>query len=115
MSQKAAFDDANIPVLTEVVLDQASAAPAAPEPAPVTAVAVPEADGAAEVPEPDWSALEHRIAERALQQLQDPFGLVLDQALAGIADQIRAGLRQAIDAAVVQAVAEEVARLRTER
>lgn len=103
MSQNAAFDDANIPVLTEVVQDQAAVpATAAQEPAP------------AAVPEQDWSELERRIAERALEQLRDPVSHVLDQALAGLADQLRGGLRQAIESAVAQAVADEVARLKSE-
>jgi type VI protein secretion system component VasK len=105
MTQNAAFDDANIPVLTEVVQDKAVVpASAGLEPAPAAAAAA----------EQDWSELERRIAERALEQLQDPVSRMLDQALAGLADQLRGGLRPAIEAAVAHAVAEEVARLKSE-
>jgi hypothetical protein len=138
MSQNATFDDANIPVLTEVVQDKppatASATVLAPAttgvsasaPAPVPAsVAEVEERAAASLSEQDWSLLERRISERMLRQLQGQVDLVLEQrlrdsmadvlqhALAGLTDEIRAGLQQTIENIVVRAVAQEVAHLQS--
>jgi hypothetical protein len=138
MSQNAAFDDANIPVLTEVVQDKAAvtgaavtAATAAAAPAPVSAAeagaeaeAEAEEHGAASLSEQDWSVLERRISERMLQQLQGRIDSVLEQrlrdsmadvlqhALAGLTDEIRAGLQETLEQIVVQAVAQEVEHLK---
>jgi hypothetical protein len=127
MSQNAAFDDANIPVLTEVVQDKPAAtvaATAAPAPAGVPGL---EERAAASLSEQDWSLLERRISERMLQQLQDRVDIVLEQrlrdsiadvlqhALAGLTEEIRAGLQQSIEKVVVQAVAQEVAHLQSRK
>jgi hypothetical protein len=122
MSQNAVFDDASIPVLTEVV-DETPPAPALAEPdagaAQLEARAV-EGWGAHE-----WELLERRIGERILQQLQGRVDFVLEQrlrdsmaevlqhALAGLTEEIREGLQQTIEKIVMRAVAQELAHLQT--
>jgi len=125
MSQNPSFDS-SIPVLTEVVMEPA---PPASGPAPAAdagqaeaeaAIAVAEELAEAEVdapaaaapeaalqalPEPDWDALEARIAERVVAQLQPQIDAVVRNALASAADQIHIGLRQAIEQVVAQQVA----------
>lgn len=127
MSQNPSFDS-SIPVLTEVVTETAPPAPG-PATAPVAdagqaeaeaAIAVAEELAQAEVdspaapapetalqalPEPDWDALEARIAERVVAQLQPQIDAVVRNALASAADQIHIGLRQAIEQVVAQQVA----------
>lgn len=106
MNQNPAFDS-SIPVLTEVVLeppaDVAPAEPvaAAPQPAaePVTQPAPPVAVA------PDWDALELRIVERILAQLQPQLDAVVHNALASAGDQIHIGLRQTIEQMVAQQIA----------
>lgn len=122
MSQDTAFDDASIPVLTEVVYDT----PAAPEPAPEAPVEPvigeqPVAATPAPRVEPDWDALEQRLCERILQQLQGQVDIVVEKrlregmadvmqhVLAGLTDEIHTGLRHAVE----QVVAREVAHIRT--
>jgi hypothetical protein len=129
MSQNPSFDS-SIPVLTEVVMEPA---PPASGPAPAadagqaeaeaaiavaeelaeelaeaavdaTAPAAPEAALQA-LPEPEWDALEARIAERVVAQLQPQIDAVVRNALASAADQIHIGLRQAIEQVVAQQVA----------
>jgi hypothetical protein len=128
MSQNVAFDDANIPVLTEVVQDKAAApaseaAAPAPAPEPAGAAGLDER-AAASLSEHDWSLLERRIAERMLQQLRERVDFVLEQrlrdsmadvlqhALAGLTDEIRTGLQETLEEIVVAAVAQEVAHLK---
>jgi hypothetical protein len=118
MSQNAAFDDASIPVLTEVVQEKAAAAGSVPAPAAVPAVPGSRTDQ-------EWSQLEQRLAEGILQQLQsrvdfvleqrlrDSMADVIQQAIAGLADEIREGLQQTIEQIVVRAVAQELAHLKT--
>jgi hypothetical protein len=118
MSQNPSFDS-SIPVLTEVVVEtlpagQAEAeaaiavaeelAEAEPDSAETAAAAAPEPALQA-LPEPDWDALEARIAERVLAQLQPQINAVVRNALASAADQIHIGLRQAIEQVVAQQVA----------
>lgn len=131
MSNDTAFDDASIPVLTEVVHDTpavAAEAPApeaqpAPEPVPVIELVIGEAPVAAQAGavEPDWDALEQRLCERILQQLQGQVDIVVEKrlregmadvmqhVLAGLTDEIHTGLRHAVE----QVVAREVAHIRT--
>jgi uncharacterized membrane-anchored protein YjiN (DUF445 family) len=143
MNNNSAFD-ASIPVLTEVFQDQ----PVKDE-VPAEAGALPEAVAVAEaeeppqvaddageeleelavgsLSEPQWAALERRLSERILAQLQDRVGLELDQrvrdsmeqalqhAIAGLTDEIRSGLQQTIEKIVVNAVGEELARLQTRK
>lgn len=128
MSQQQAFDDASIPVLTEVVADtppahdDAPAQAAAPSgPAPATL----EERAAATLSEDDWDALELRLCERIVHQLQGRVDFVLQQrvrdsisdvlqtALAGLTNDIRAGLEQTIEQIVTRAVSQELAHLKT--
>jgi hypothetical protein len=109
MSQNAVFDDASIPVLTEVV-DEAP--PAAPEPGAPSAAQL-EARALDSWSADEWELLEQRIAARILQQLQGRVDIVLEHALAGLTDEIRQGLQQTIEKIVAGAVAQEVAQLQT--
>ena len=117
MSQNPAFDS-SIPVLTEVVLEPAGPATAAGQAAVEAAIAVTEelADEPAPAepapaaalqppPAPDWDALESRIVERVVAQLQPQLDAVVRKALASAGDQIHIGLRQAIEQVVAQQVA----------
>lgn len=164
MSQDS-FDDASIPVLTEVVRETAPA-PAVAD-AAVAEVVLPDAvvsaltisdpdsdrrsresanpishteaapveppvpapdleqRAAAQLSPEDWAALEQRLSERILQQLQgrvdfvlqqrlrDSMADVLQHALAGLTDEIRGGLAQTIEQIVTRAVAQELAHLKT--
>ena len=135
MSNNPAFD-ASIPVLTEVFQDQpvknevqepAATAPQAPQ-----AQAVPDqADAGLEARAIDswtvmeWEAMERRLSERILFQLQSRVDFVLEQrlrdsmeealkaAIAGLTDEIRRGLQQTIETIVVRAVAQELTHLQT--
>jgi type VI protein secretion system component VasK len=118
MSQNPSFDS-SIPVLTEVVVETLPAGQAEAEAAIAVAeelaeaepeTSEPEASAASEtalqaLPEPDWDALEARIAERVVAQLQPQINAVVRNALASAADQIHIGLRQAIEQVVAQQVA----------
>ena len=132
MNQNPAFDS-SIPVLTEVVLEPVPAesdpvelAPTEPveatlaEPAPAEPMAAGSAEdipilmealpAAAEpiaepVAEPDWDALELRIVERILAQLQPQLDAIVRNALASASDQIHIGLRQTVEQMVAQQVA----------
>jgi predicted nucleic acid-binding OB-fold protein len=138
MSQDQVFDDASIPVLTEVVQETAPhAAPAAAD-AAVAEVVVDEAPlaapamaqvleerAAAALGEEEWDALELRLCERIVHQLQgrvdfvlhqrvrDSMTEVLQQALSGLTDELRSGLEQTIEQIVSRAVAQELAHLKT--
>jgi hypothetical protein len=131
MSNDTAFDDASIPVLTEVVYDTPAVAGEAPaaepqaaaEPVPVIELVIGEDPAVATVPPagPDWDALEQRLCERILQQLQGQVDIVVEKrlregmadvmqhVLAGLTDEIHTGLRHAVE----QVVAREVAHIRT--
>ena len=115
MKPNPAFDS-SIPVLTEVVLEPAPA-PAVPvADARVTddiptlsealPAAVPDSGPAVQpAPEPDWDALELRIVERILAQLQPQLEAVVRNALASAGDQIHIGLRQTVEQMVAQQIA----------
>ena len=119
MSQNPAFD-ASIPVLTEVFDDTPPTAPA-PEAADLEARAV------GGFGEREWAALERRLAERILQQLQGRVDFVLEQrlrdsmadvlqhALAGLTEEIRTGLQQTIEKVVARAVAQELTHLQAQK
>jgi hypothetical protein len=112
--------DASIPVLTEIMRDEAPAAAAAP-----VAAATAEHDPA--LPAPDdagaWEALEQRLAERVLQQLsnradfvleqriKDSIADVLDQALHALTQDLREGLHDTIGKIVARAVQQEITHL----
>jgi hypothetical protein len=121
MSEDAVFDDASIPVLTEVVDEAPALEQVAPEAAPpeLETRAIDSWDAQ------EWDLLERRLCERILQQLQgrvdfvleqrlrDSMAEVLQQSLAGLTDQIREGLQQTIEKIVVRAVSQELAHLQT--
>jgi hypothetical protein len=133
MSQDAVFDDASIPVLTEIVDEASLDEPAAPEAAPaLAAVALPaQAEGQLETRSIDswtaqeWEQLERRLCERILQQLQGRADFVLEQRLrdnmaevlqrsvSSLTEQIREGLQETIEKIVVRAVSQELAHLQT--
>jgi hypothetical protein len=133
MSQDAVFDDASIPVLTEIVDEASLDEPAAPEAAPaLAAVALPApAGGQLEARAIDswtaqeWEQLERRLCERIVQQLQGRVDFVLEQRLrdnmaevlqrsvSSLTEQIREGLQDTIEKIVVRAVSQELAHLQT--
>ncbi|WP_211472467.1 hypothetical protein [Collimonas humicola] len=128
--------DANIPLLTEVIvplptltdiidMPKAAAAPAA--------VAVPDDPENFELPVPqreavlsqhDWERLEAEVREKVLQQLQDRIDFVIEQrvrdgladvlqtAVEGMAAQIREGLHQTLDEVISRAVTLELVKLK---
>ena len=123
MSQNPAFDS-SIPVLTEVVLEPPPVLPAGQaeaEAAITVASELAETEEAVEaapagaqaalqalpqpLPDLDWDALERRIAERVVAQLQPQLDAVVRNALASAGDQIHIGLRQAVEQVVAQQVA----------
>jgi hypothetical protein len=127
MSNSPAFD-ASIPVLTEVFQDQPvkTESPAqAPAQVREEAEAGAEARAIVDWTEPEWNALERRLSERILHQLQGRVDFVLEQrlrdsmedalqhAMAGLTDEIRRSLQQTIEKIVVRAVAQELAHLQT--
>ena len=132
--------DATIPVLTEIIAQEQDFADAAfqsapPEPPP------PEDPGASETAEltevaaevapstalsdKQWQALEHKISERVLRQLQTRIDFVLEHrirdglanalqlAVDGIAADIKRGLHQTLEDVIARAVAQEIAMLQT--
>lgn len=127
MSQDT-FDDASIPVLTEVVDEAPPLAPAAlaaPEPEPVALPAENLEHSIDRWDDQDWDQLERRLSERILQQLQGRVDFVLEQrlrdsmsevlqhAVTGLTTEIRDGLQQTIEKIVVRAVSQELAHLQT--
>jgi hypothetical protein len=117
MSQNPAFDS-SIPVLTEVVLESAPAESAPAESAPAEsapaesapAEPAPAEAGVAEfaapaAAQPDWDAIELRIVERILAQLQPQLDAVVHNALASASDQIHVAMRQAVEQMVAQQIA----------
>ena len=173
MSHDPAFDDASIPVLTEVVHETPTQpTPAAADAAvaevvltevieapftdhdaertpgkeearrsrgggsPISHAKAPhdeqpaaqislEDRAAAHLSPEEWQALELRLSERILHQLQgrvefvlqqrlrDSMADVLQHALAGLTDEIRTGLQHTIEQIVTRAVAQELAHLKT--
>ncbi len=101
--------------------------PISPTEATYVEQAIPdiEARAASHFSPEDWAALEQRLAERILHQLQgrvdfvlqqrlrDSMADVLQHALAGLTDEIRGGLAQTIEQIVTRAVAQELAHLQT--
>ncbi len=122
--------DASIPVLTEVIGDKAQAAAGpqlarAAEPAPA---GVALSDKAMEGWDAqDWEALERRLSDRILRQLQGRVDFVLEQrikdsiaevlqhALADLTDQIRAGLQQTMEKVVARAITQELTHLQAKK
>ena len=134
--------DANIPLLTEVIVPlptltdiietpQAAAASVAAAPAAV------DDDGSFDLPKArqeetaartlsqhDWERLEAEVREKVLQQLQDRIDFVIEQrvrdgladvlqtAVEGMAAQIREGLHQTLDEVISRAVSLELVKLK---
>jgi hypothetical protein len=161
MSQDSAFDDASIPVLTEIVREtppEPVVAPAAADAAVAEVVIADEPDhrrpraggdpislaephspeaatpaptleerAAAQLTSEEWDALELRLCEQILGQLQgrvefvlqqrlrDSMADVLQHALSGLTEEIRSGLEQTIEQIVSRAVAQELGHLKTLR
>ena len=123
MNENPAFDP-SIPVLTEVVSEQA--------PAPVAAA--PALEPVAEQLErralerwtgEEWSVLERRVTERVLQQLEGRVDFVLEQrvrdamadamqrSLERFSADLGEGLQAALGEIVSQAVAQEITHIKT--
>ena len=115
-----AFDQ-GIPVLTEVLLgpdmpEAASPAPAAP--AIEEAQALPPS-----MPQPDWDAIEQRLTQRILHQVQGKIDHLLEEriahvlqtalqnALIGMRGALRADLQQSLEQIVAHAVSHELGHL----
>lgn len=138
--------DPTIPVLTEIIgrkdfndaasapapssswfsteQDESSAAHAATEPiVQVDILNAPPLAGS----EAQWDALEHRISERVLRQLQNRIDFVLEHRIAdGLTDavqqaveamtaEIRRGLHHTLEDVITRAVSQEIAHLQTTR
>lgn len=125
MTRQPPFDP-SIPVLTEVFQDQ----PVRAEPQGLANASLTASDDGKAVaspmdPDPDMEALERRLCERILQQLQGRVDFVLEQrvrdsmeealqhAMTGLTDEIRRSLRHTIEKIVVRAVAQELTHLQT--
>lgn len=117
------FREEDIPMLTEVIEEVASPSPALDQ-APVSATAASMTTNAAPAwTDADREALERRLQERILRQLQGRIDTVLEQqvrdvladvlqmAVGQLADDIRTQLQVSMEGIVAQAVAQEVARL----
>ena len=110
MSQSQQFD-ASIPVLTEVLWGTPEDAPPAP---PLLDQATASTDASGE----QWAALERRLSESILHQVQGSVDAVLSQclaevlqgALASLNAEISRSLRQIVEQAVSEAVSGALAR-----
>ncbi len=123
--------DVSIPVLTEVLHDVPAAPAATSVPAPhhaqFPAAAAHHADDLHALGEAQLAALEKRLAERVLQQLQSRVDFVLEQrirdgmeealnqALEGLTSEIRHGLQEALGAIVSRAVSQELLHLQAQK
>jgi len=131
--------DANIPLLTEVIVPLPTLTDIIETP-PAAAVATTRAvddDGGFELPKArqdetaarvlsqhDWERLEAEVREKVLQQLQDRIDFVIEQrvrdgladvlqtAVEGMAAQIREGLHQTLDEVISRAVSLELVKLK---
>lgn len=124
--------DASIPVLTEVLPEVAQEAPA-PHPhqqqrhAHFPAAAAHQAEDSHVLDQAQWAALERRLSERVLQQLQarvdfvleqrirDSLEEALNQAIKGLTSEIRHGLHEALGAIVSRAVSQELLHLQAQK
>lgn len=128
--------DASIPVLTEVLHEDVPpaaqpAAPTAPAPHhahfPAAAHHADQADHPHALDDAQWAALERRLSERVLQQLQarvdfvleqrirDSMEEALNQAISGLTSEIRHGLQEALGAIVSRAVSQELLHLQAQK
>jgi hypothetical protein len=130
--------DANIPVLTDIILPQEPAAAAlvpevapasapipAPDIAPVQAAPAEHEDGhAAALSEEEWSRLELTIRENVLKQVlarvdfvlehrvRDSLADVLQTAVEQLATDIRAGLHKTMEEVITRAITQEISKSR---
>lgn len=114
MSQARPFDP-NIPVLTELFSDKGEAAA---EPIMEVPPALPTSGADAQ-----WAALERRLTERIVQQLQGSVDIVIEQrlrasmeqvlqqAVVSVTAELRRGLQDTIDNIVAHAIAQEISTL----
>ncbi|MFD2366547.1 hypothetical protein [Pseudoduganella sp. GCM10020061] len=124
-NQNPAFDP-SIPVLTEVLDEAAAPAPAAAD----TPAASSQGLAQREVQswtDADWEALELRLSERILTQLQSRTDFVLEQrvrdamsdvlqhALKSLTSEIREGLHDTLEKIVARAVTQELTHLKALR
>ena len=122
MNASSSFDD-SIPVLTEV-FQESPEKPAVPR--------LPKGDELVQRAiegwnDEDWEAIERRLSERILQQLQGRVDFVLEQrlrdsmadvlahALAGLTAEIRSGLQDTIEKIVARAVTQEITHLQASK
>lgn len=132
--------DANIPLLTEVIVplptltDIIETPPAAIASAAVStstpaiddedSFELPSAQPEITLSQHDWERLEAEVREKVLQQLQDRIDFVIEQrvrdgladvlqtAVEGMAAQIRSGLHQTLDEVICRAVSLELVKLK---
>lgn len=124
MTDTPSFDE--IPVLTEVVAEPASASAPAPDVvAETAALAGPaaEAADAGALDDEAWRTLEERLVTRVLDRLQpridvvleyqvrDQMAIVLDHVAERLGLELRAALQQSIEHVVARAVQQELAHL----
>lgn len=121
--------DASIPVLTEIIAQEqdfaAAALPSAPDPSAAEAAAAPGMAPAAALSDGQWQALERKISERVLRQLQTRIDFVLEHrirdgladalqlAVEGVAADIKRGLHQTLEDVIGRALAQEIAKLQS--
>lgn len=131
--------DANIPLLTEVIVPLPTLTDIIETPKATAAAIAPPADAAdnfelprlqheaaarATLSQQDWERLEAEVREKVLQQLQDRIDFVIEQrvrdgladvlqtAVEGMAAQIRNGLHQTLDEVISRAVSLELVKLK---
>ncbi|HTD05398.1 hypothetical protein [Undibacterium sp.] len=128
--------DANIPVLTDVILPQEQAAAAIPVAASAAASVAPAVEEHAEAPAADkpaavpaaaisgeeWARLEQTIRENVLKQVlarvdfvlehrvRDSLADVLQTAVEHLATDIRAGLHKTMEEVVTRAITQEISK-----
>ncbi|MBC3936145.1 hypothetical protein [Undibacterium rugosum] len=121
--------DANIPVLTEVILpdEKISTIPPVTETAPaltqdLAAVSEPAVES---LPQQDWQELEQNVKEAVLKQVltrvdfvlehrvRDGLADVLQTAVDKLADEIRAGLSKSLEELITRSVNQEISKLRS--
>ena len=123
MTDTPSFDE--IPVLTEVVAEPASASAPAPDVvADVSLAAAAPADAGA-LDDEAWRTLEERLVTRVLDRLQpridvvledqvrDQMAVVLDHVAERLGLELRTALQQSIEHVVARAVQQELAHLIT--
>ncbi|WP_211455324.1 hypothetical protein [Collimonas antrihumi] len=131
--------DANIPLLTEVIVPLPTLTDIIETPPAIATAAAPASTSAIddedsfELPsvqpeitlsQHDWERLEAEVREKVLQQLQDRIDFVIEQrvrdgladvlqtAVEGMAAQIRTGLHQTLDEVICRAVSLELVKLK---